>query len=160
MEQSSDTPWWKKTVFTVVIASKRLAHYFQAHLIQVLSHQPLETLLRNTNTSARMARWTMHLSQFDIEYKPRPAFKGQALADFIVECTNREVTEQVEIEDGGWWTLSTDGSSNNKGCGGSIVLITPEDFQAYYALRFHFKLSNNQAEYEAFLGGLQVAAGM
>ncbi|XP_031120620.1 uncharacterized protein LOC116023751 [Ipomoea triloba] len=47
-----------------------------------------------------MARWAMHLSQFDIEFKPRPAIKGQALADFIVECTAREVTEQVENEDG------------------------------------------------------------
>ncbi|XP_031107130.1 uncharacterized protein LOC116011849 [Ipomoea triloba] len=149
----------EKTVFAAVTASKRLAHYFQAHPIHVLSHQPLGSFLRNTN-SARMARWVMHLSQFDIEFKPRPAIKGQALADFIVECTAREVTEQVENEDGGWWTLSTDGSSNSKGCGGGVVLITPEGFRAYYAIRFHFKLSNNEAEYEALLNGLRLAAGL
>ncbi|XP_019179926.1 PREDICTED: uncharacterized protein LOC109175129 [Ipomoea nil] len=100
-----------------------------------------------------MARWAMHLSQFDIDFKPRPAIKGQALADFIVECTAREVTDQVETEDGGWWTLSTNGSSNSKGCGGGVVLVTPEGFRAYYAIRFHFKLSNNEAEYEALLMG-------
>ncbi|XP_031104742.1 uncharacterized protein LOC116009751 [Ipomoea triloba] len=61
-----------------------------------------------------MAKWAMHLSQFDIEFKPKLAIKGQALVDFILECTAREVTEQVENEDGGWWTLPTNGSSNSK----------------------------------------------
>jgi len=96
---------------------KKVGHYFQAHIIHVLSHQPLGSFLRNAN-SARMARWVMHLNQFDIEFMPRPAIKGQAIPDFIVECTTREVTKQVENEDGGRWTLSTDGSSNIKGCGG------------------------------------------
>ncbi|XP_019176175.1 PREDICTED: uncharacterized protein LOC109171578 [Ipomoea nil] len=150
----------EKTVFAIVTSSKRLAHYFQAQPIHVLSHQPLGSFLRNTNSSARMARWAMHLSQFDIDFKPRPAIKGQALADFIVECTAREVTDQVETEDGGWWTLSTDGSSNSKGCGGGVVLVTPEGFRAYYAIRFHFKLSNNEAEYEALLNGLRLAVGL
>ncbi|XP_019178800.1 PREDICTED: uncharacterized protein LOC109173935 [Ipomoea nil] len=149
-----------KTVFAIVTSSKRLAHYFQAHPIHVLSHQLLGSFLRNTNSSAKMARWAMHLSQFDIDFKPRPAIKGQALADFIVECTTREVTDQVETENGGWWTLSTDGSSNSKGCGGGVVLVTPEGFRAYYAIRFHFKLSNNEAEYEALLNGLRLAAGL
>ncbi|XP_019184828.1 PREDICTED: uncharacterized protein LOC109179800 [Ipomoea nil] len=150
----------EKTVFAIVTSSKRLAHYFQAHPIHVLSHQPLGSFLRNTNSSARMARWAMHLSQFDIDFKPRPAIKGQALADFIVECTAQEVTDQVETEDGGWWTLSTEGSSNSKGCGGGVVLVTPEGFRAYYAIRFHSKLSNNEAEYGALLNGLRLAAGL
>ncbi|XP_019176073.1 PREDICTED: uncharacterized protein LOC109171496 [Ipomoea nil] len=150
----------EKTVFAIVTSSKRLAHYFQAHPIHVLSHQPLGSFLRNTNSSARMARWAMHLSQFDIDFKPRPAIKGQALADFIVECTTREVTDQVETEDGGWWTLSTDSSSNSKGYGSGVVLVTPEGFRAYYAIRFHFKLSNNEAEHEALFNGLRLAAGL
>ncbi|XP_019166616.1 PREDICTED: uncharacterized protein LOC109162349 [Ipomoea nil] len=104
----------EKTVFAIVTSSKRLAHYFQAHPIHVLSHQPLGSFLRNTNSSARMARWAMHLN----------------------------------------------GSSNNKGCGGGVVLVTPEGFRAYYVIRFHFKLSNNEAEYEALLNGLRLAAGL
>ncbi|XP_019166967.1 PREDICTED: uncharacterized protein LOC109162738 [Ipomoea nil] len=150
----------EKTVFAIVTSSKRLAHYFQAHPLHVLSHQPLGSFFRNTNSSARMARWIMHLSQFDIDFKPRPDIKGKALADFIVECTAREVTDQVETKDGGWWTLSTDGSSNSKGCGGDVVLVTLEGFHAYYAIRFHFKLSNNEAEYVALLNGLRLAAGL
>ncbi|XP_019181624.1 PREDICTED: uncharacterized protein K02A2.6-like [Ipomoea nil] len=102
----------------------------------------------------------MRLSQYDIQFRTRPAIKGQALADFIVECTAREATEQARDEDEEWWTLSTDGASGPKGCGGGVVLITPEGFRAYYALRFAFKLSNNEAEYEALLGGLRLALNM
>lgn len=32
-------------------------------------------------------KWTMELSQYDIEYKPRKAIKGQALADFVAELS-------------------------------------------------------------------------
>ncbi|XP_019170997.1 PREDICTED: uncharacterized protein LOC109166502 [Ipomoea nil] len=102
----------------------------------------------------------MRLSQFDIQFKPRPAIKGQALADFIVECTAWEATERVPNEDEEWWTLSTDGSSSTKGCGGEVVLINQEGFQAYYAIRFAFKLSNNETEYEALLRGLCLALNM
>ena len=31
--------------------------------------------------------WAIELSEFDIQYRPRTAIKGQAVADFIVEFT-------------------------------------------------------------------------
>lgn len=34
----------KKIAYTVVMASRKLKHYFQAHRIRVLSAQPLEVL--------------------------------------------------------------------------------------------------------------------
>ncbi|XP_019160670.1 PREDICTED: uncharacterized protein LOC109157216 [Ipomoea nil] len=150
----------EKTIFAVDATTKKLNHYFQAHPVQVLTNQPLDAVLRASGSASRLVRWAMRLSQFDIQFKPRPAIKGQALADFIVECTAREATEQVRDEDEEWWTLSTDGSSSTKSCGGGVVLITPEGFRAYYALRFAFKLSNNEAEYEALLGGLRLALNM
>ena len=33
----------------------------------------------------QMALWAIKLSEFDIQYRPRIAIKGQAVADFIVE---------------------------------------------------------------------------
>ncbi|XP_019186014.1 PREDICTED: uncharacterized protein LOC109180761 [Ipomoea nil] len=150
----------EKAIFAVDATAKKLNHYFQAHPVQVLTNQPLGAVLRASGSASRLVRWAMRLSQFDIQFKPRPAIKGQALADFIVECTAREATERVRDEDEEWWTLSTDGSSSAKNCGGGVVLITPEGFRAYYALRFAFKLSNNEAEYEALLGGLRLALNM
>ena len=35
----------------------------------------------------RMALWAIELSEFDIQYRPRTAIKGQAIADFIAEFT-------------------------------------------------------------------------
>ncbi|XP_019197405.1 PREDICTED: uncharacterized protein LOC109191268 [Ipomoea nil] len=150
----------EKAIFAVDVTAKKLNHYFQAHPIQVLTNQPLESVLRASGSASRLVRWSMRLSQYNIQFKPRPAIKGQALADFIVECTAREATEQARSEEEEWWTLSTDGSSSAKGCGGGVVLVTPEGFRAYYALCFHFKLSNNEAEYEALLGGLRLALSM
>lgn len=36
----------------------------------------------------------------------------------------------------------------------AVVLVALERFQAYYTFHFHFKLSNNEAEYEALLSNL------
>lgn len=43
------------------------------------------------------------------------------------------------------------------GAGGGIVLECPEGEELEYAVRFHFKASNNEAEYEALLQGLRLA---
>ncbi|VFQ66160.1 unnamed protein product [Cuscuta campestris] len=44
--------------------------------------------------------------------------------------------------------------------GGGVVAISPEGFEVYYSVRFHFKVSNNEAEYEALLCGLRLAASL
>jgi len=49
------------------------------------------------------------------------------------------------------WLLSVDGSSNLKGSGAGIVLEGPGDLLIEQSLRFEFKASNNQAEYEALI---------
>ncbi|KAI5337353.1 hypothetical protein L3X38_016624 [Prunus dulcis] len=58
------------------------------------------------------------------------------------------------------WTLFVDGSSNAQGCGASLVLISADKVALKYALRFKFQASNNEAEYEALLGGLRLAKEM
>ena len=55
------------------------------------------------------------------------------------------------------WTLHVDGASNEEGSGAGLVLKSPEGVIAEYALRFSFKTSNNQAEYEALITGLRIA---
>ncbi|XP_016648932.1 PREDICTED: uncharacterized protein LOC107880908 [Prunus mume] len=55
------------------------------------------------------------------------------------------------------WTLYVHGSSNRQGSGAGLVLKTPNDTIIEYAIRFQFRASNNEAEYEALLAGLQLA---
>ncbi|VFQ73945.1 unnamed protein product [Cuscuta campestris] len=130
----------------------------EAHRIVVLTNEPLASLTRSPAASARMTKWAVFISQYNVEFRPLPSIKGQALADFQVECTAREVTRnQVETrEEKDWWIMSIDGSSGSRSCGAGIVLITPENFWIYYAIRFQFRVSNNEAEYEALINGLKI----
>ncbi|VFQ68299.1 unnamed protein product [Cuscuta campestris] len=143
------------------VAKEQLTPYFQAHSVQVLSQQPIGALLRSPNAPSRMSKWAVFLGAFQIEFKPRPTIKGQALADFVVECTAREEPSLEEPEADDWWIVFTDGSfaAKNSG-GGGVVVIAPERFRAYYSIRFGFKESNNEAEYKALLCGLRLAARM
>ncbi|KAK1555694.1 hypothetical protein Q3G72_030089 [Acer saccharum] len=54
------------------------------------------------------------------------------------------------------WKLHMDGSSNTHGSGARIVISTPEGDAVECAIRFDFKATNNQAEYEALLAGIKV----
>ena len=53
--------------------------------------------------------------------------------------------------------LQVDGSSTKVGSGVGLVLIGPYGVKVFYALKFRFKASNNEAEYEAFIAGLKIA---
>ena len=64
------------------------------------------------------------------------------------------------MELGSWWLLSVDGSSNQQGSGVGIVLEGPNGLLIEQALRFAFKASNNQAEYEALIAGMLLAKEM
>ena len=50
-----------------------------------------------------------------------------------------------------------DGSSNQQASGAGVILTGPGNTFLDYALRFDFKASNNMAEYEALVAGVQLA---
>ena len=77
----------EKLAFTLVIAARRLKSYFQAHTIVVLTDKPLRKAMNSPEVARRMALWAIELSEFNIQYRPRTAIKGQAVADFITEFT-------------------------------------------------------------------------
>ena len=58
------------------------------------------------------------------------------------------------------WVLSVDGSSIQQGCGAGVILEGPNDVLIEQSLRFAFKASNNQAEYEALIAGILLAKEM
>ncbi|XP_019159717.1 PREDICTED: uncharacterized protein LOC109156335 [Ipomoea nil] len=120
------------------------------------------SVLRNPSSSGRLVKWAVELTQYGIEYQPRPSVKGQALADFLVECTASEEEKERAVESylGEWWEMHADGASSRQHCGGGVVLITPEGFRLYYALSYLFQASNNEAEYEAVLNDLRLARAL
>ncbi|XP_075660672.1 uncharacterized protein LOC142630553 [Castanea sativa] len=100
-----------------------------------------------------MALWSVELSEFDIQYRPRVAIKGQAVADFIVELTSVEGEEEKNPQ----WSIFTDGSSNKKAGGVRVALNSPEGDELKCMIRLDFPTTNNEAEYEALIAGLDLA---
>lgn len=137
----------------MVIAARKLRHYFQSGPILVSTDQPLRQVLQKPETSGCLLNWIVELGEFDITYLPRTTIKAQALVDFIVELTNG-VGEESKIDA---WVIRVDGSSCSTGAGACIVLTGPDDFTCEYALRFGFPTINNGAEYEAVVLGMKLA---
>ena len=77
----------EKLAFALVTAAQKLKPYFQAHTIVVLTEKPLKRVMNSPEAAGRMALWAVELSEFDIQYRPRTAIKGQVVANFIIEFT-------------------------------------------------------------------------
>ncbi|XP_021833954.1 uncharacterized protein LOC110773738 [Prunus avium] len=131
------------------------------------------SVFQKPEISGRLVKWPIELGEFDVQFKPRPAEKGQAVADFIAELTPSEASEpektppQENLPNGSRlnqstpaWILHVDGSASQQGCGAGLVLTTPDGTKIEYAIRFGFRTSNNEAEYEAPLAGLRLAKTM
>ncbi|KAK3023934.1 hypothetical protein RJ639_043604 [Escallonia herrerae] len=112
-------PTTEKLAFSHLIAARKLRLYFQSHTITVLIDKPLRRILHKPDLSGRLVPWSVELGEFDIQYKPRPSIKGQALADFIVKCTLPidKVESHVAQPEVFAWMLYVDGSSNTMGSG-------------------------------------------
>ena len=99
----------------------------------------------------------MELSEFDIKYEPRGPIKGQIFANFVVEL----LSEATRVEgDDFRWVLLVDKSSNQQGSGAGVILEGPNGVLIEQSLRFTFKASNNQAEYEALIASILLAKEM
>ncbi|XP_068475100.1 uncharacterized protein [Phaseolus vulgaris] len=108
---------------------------------------PIQKVLQKPDVAGRMVRWAVELSEFDIQY-----------VDFLAELSPGSTQQEEEM--GSQWVLSVDGSSNQQGSGTGVVLEGPNGLLIEQALRFAFKASNNQAEYEALIVGMLLAKDM
>jgi hypothetical protein len=74
-----------KLLYAVLITSKKLHHYFQAHKISVMSSYPPRVVLHNLNVTGNIAKWATKLAKFELDFVSHHAVKSQVLADFIVD---------------------------------------------------------------------------
>ncbi|KAL0440069.1 UNVERIFIED_CONTAM: hypothetical protein Slati_2489900 [Sesamum latifolium] len=107
-----------------------------SHPIGVKTNTPLKQTLGKPDTSGRLVKWAVELSEYDILYLPRTTIKAQALADFISEMT--EITIKGASQDQKW-LLHVDGSSTAQGSGAGIVITTPQGEDLEFAIKFGFK---------------------
>ena len=129
----------EKAILAVVLGTRKLPHYFQAHTVVVLTQLPLKAILQSADYTGRVAKWGTILGAFDIKYMPCISIKGQVLADLVAEFTEPPVEELKPAENmdkklvgtispHGFspWEVYVDGASNQKGFGVGLVLISPE----------------------------------
>ncbi|XP_070013132.1 uncharacterized protein [Nicotiana sylvestris] len=144
------------------MASRKLRPYFQCHHISVITTFPLRNILHKQELSGRLAKWAIELSEYDIIYHPRIAIESQVLADFIVDFSTNlipQVEKELQVFTGSnpkSWILFTDGSSNVKDADLGIVLIPPIGEVIRQAIKC-YPITNNEAEYEAMIAGLELA---
>ena len=86
-----------KLILELITTSRKLRPYFQAHTVEFPTKYPMKQILYKPETSGRLIKWAIELSEFDIRYKLRTTVKGQILADFIIEFTPTQSTEATQL---------------------------------------------------------------
>jgi ribonuclease HI len=148
----------EKVSYTVIMASRKLRHYFEAFKVRVTSDRGLGELFCNPKASVWIAKWAAELSGYHIIFELRTTIKSQVLADFIVDWTG-PVMQQDEPADK-VWTIHCDSAWCHAGAGAAAVITSPTRVKHRYAARLSFALesdrcTNNVAEYEAVILGLR-----
>ena len=159
----------EKTCVALVWVVRKLSHYmlsFQVFLIARMD--PLKYLMEKPVQDGKTAKWVLLLSEFDIKYVTQKSIKGRAIADHLANCPPTQVEEvQDEFPDGDIlmleptrWRLYFDGAANRNGSGVGILLISPKEAHVPISVKLNFSTTNNVAEYEACLLGLETAISM
>jgi len=165
----------EKESLTLVFAVPKTRHYLVGQTIHVVSRvNPLRILMtKPSSLNFRLANWAMLLSQYNMIFTPQKAVKGQALAYFLAaypipetsklhEEIPDEVVESNATEEGEVWQMFFDGASrmgpNGKiVAGAGVVFVSPRNHVLPHAFSLTEPCSNNVAEYNALLIGLQLA---
>ncbi|XP_019178364.1 PREDICTED: uncharacterized protein LOC109173577 [Ipomoea nil] len=160
----------EKLCLALVFAIKKLKHYFEAHTIRLVSKaNPVKYVMAKVVLSDRLARWYLLFQQFEIVYVPQKSVKGQALADFLADHpipAEWELSDDLPDEDVlvieilPPWKMYFDVASHREGAGVGVVFVTPEGEVLPYSFTLTEQCSNNVAEYQALILGLEIAADM
>jgi hypothetical protein len=147
----------EKIAYAVIMAARKLRHYFEGHRIRVITNQPLNDLFANREASTRLIKWGAELSEYVVDFERRSAIKSQVLADFVVDWTSPTQNPDEKIPEP--WIVQCDGAWCYKGVGISVVVTSPAGVVIRYAARLIFAnnehSTNNTTEYEALLLALR-----
>ncbi|XP_069148093.1 uncharacterized protein [Solanum lycopersicum] len=168
----------EKLCLALVFSIQKMKHYFQAHVVRLISRaNPIKFLMSKPVLSDRLASWYLQFQQFEIVYVPQKSVKGQALANFLADHpipNDWELTDEfldadamlIEVQPP--WKMYFDGAAHRGGAGAGVVFITSAGVVFITSqeeiLPFSFTLkqccSNNVAEYQALILGLEMAVDM
>src|SRR6185312_11678352 len=151
-------PSIQKILYGILITSGKLRHYFDEYKISIITDFPLADILHNRDTTGRISKWAVELGALQIKFKPRTSIKSQALVDFLSEWRENKIPAPHNIPE--HWVMYFDGSLKLDGGGAGVLFISPKGEQLNYVFQILFKVSNNEAEYEALLHGLRLVVSL
>ena len=131
----------EKAISAVMHATCKLSHYFQSHVVVVLTQRLFRSLLQSANYTGRIAKWSTILEAFDIKYMPHISVMGQVFANLVAEFFETTLEERVErqnmneksvgaisLQEPLSWKVYVDGAANHRGSRvGLISDISQED---------------------------------
>jgi hypothetical protein len=66
----------EKFCYAVIMSVRKLQHYFETHAIKIPTSQPLNDIFRNRDSSRRISKWAMELSEHIVDFEKRSAIKS------------------------------------------------------------------------------------
>ena len=151
-------------------AIDKLEHYMQAYTVRLIAKaDSIKYVLSRPVVSGPIARWVVLLQQYDLAYVPQKAVKGQALANFLADqpvLSDCEFSDDFPDEDVFYIEVMPplimffDGVARQEGAGASVVFVSLQRQILLYSFSLSELYSNNVAEYQALIVGLQMAIKM
>ncbi|GKV33998.1 hypothetical protein SLEP1_g42429 [Rubroshorea leprosula] len=153
----------EKLCLALFFAAIKLRHYLiYSELYVAAKTDIVKYMLSRPLLRGRIGKWILALSEFNLKYIPKRAVKRQALADFLADhpCLDVEADEEKGINLFSIslvpWKLIFDGSSTETMYGAGVVVISPSELKTQMSFQLDFNCTNNQAEYEALIIGLEM----
>jgi hypothetical protein len=142
----------EKLCLCVYYSCTKFRHYLlNAECVVYSKFDVIKQMLSMPILNGRIGKWILALSEFELKFESAKAVKGHIIADFITEHRDLSI-DLLEITP---WALFFDGSSCGKGGGVGILLISHRGEMFEFAIPIQPTVTNNQAEYETLLRGLQ-----
>jgi ribonuclease HI len=171
----------EKTYCALAWVARRLCQYMLNHTTWLISKMdPIKYIFENLALIGRIACWQMLLSEYDIEYHTQKAIKRSILADHLAhqpiddyQSIKFDFSDEDVMylkakycdepfpnegpEPGSHWGLTFDGVVNAYSNGIGAIIVTPCGRHIPFTVRLTFNCTNNMAEYEACIMGLEEA---
>jgi hypothetical protein len=116
------------------MSARKLRHYFEAHRARVLMNQPLNGIFGNQDSSGKIGKWAMELSEHIVDFEKRSTIKSQVLADFVTDWTEpSSYTEGIVVDTP--WQVLYDEASGVSGAKAAAILTIHLGVKLRYAAR-------------------------
>lgn len=118
----------EKLCLCLYFSCTKLKHYITPIDAYVSSYfDVIKYMLSKSIMHSRIGKWELSLTEYSLTYMPLKANKRQVVADFIVDHSIVENSQNyLELEP---WKLYFDGSSHKNGTGIGILIISPNKIQ-------------------------------